>query len=101
MIDFATTTLAIALLIWAWLATATDVASRRVHGLVIGDGGVAGTRIVRARRWLNCRAGLLNHAGLLSGHGLWIDGRSAVHTRGMLFAIDLAFIDSNGQVLDV
>jgi uncharacterized membrane protein (UPF0127 family) len=57
------------------------------------------TRIVRASAWVNGRTGLLNHGGLAAGAGLWLAGCRAIHMRGMLFAIDVVFLDAAGRVL--
>lgn len=38
------------------------------------------------------RTGLLRHAGLAPGEGLWIIPCEAVHTFGMKFAIDVLFL---------
>src|SRR2546425_885707 len=40
------------------------------------------------------RVGLLKHEVLESGQGLWIFPTQAIHTFGMRFPIDVAFLDS-------
>lgn len=43
--------------------------------------------------------GLLGRAGLAVGAGLWIRPCSSIHTVGMRFAIDAAFVDAQSRVL--
>jgi len=38
------------------------------------------------------RTGLLKHAGLAPGEGLWIAPCEAIHTFGMRFPIDVVFL---------
>jgi uncharacterized protein len=45
--------------------------------------------------------GLLNRVALVPGEGLLIPDASSIHTKGMSFPIDVVFLDSTGQVLDV
>lgn len=45
--------------------------------------------------------GLLNRVALVPGEGLLIPDASSIHTKGMSFPIDVLFLDSTGQVLDV
>jgi len=72
------------------------LARLRVNGELARD-----SRIVRASRFATRSVGLLNHAYLLPAHGLWLKSRGAVHTRGMLFPIDLVQLDAAGTVLGV
>ena len=44
------------------------------------------------------RTGLLRHARLESGEGLWIVPSEGVHTFGMKFAIDVLFLDRKRRV---
>jgi len=44
------------------------------------------------------RIGLLKHDRLEAGEGLWIYPTQAIHTFGMRFAIDVAFIDRRMRV---
>jgi uncharacterized protein len=46
------------------------------------------------------RTGLLNHSRLSSGEGMLIPGAAAIHTRGMRFPIDIAFLN-RGVVVGV
>jgi uncharacterized membrane protein (UPF0127 family) len=88
-------------LTFAVLAVRSDGRKKRLNVLTVKGQAVDGSRIVVARSWLNVRAGLLNHAGLAAGTGLWLKGSRAVHTRGMLFPLDLIFLDGGGRVLAV
>src|SRR5688572_3764794 len=47
------------------------------------------------------RTGLLKHASLPAGQGLWIVPCEAIHTFGMKFPIDVAFLSKNRRVLKV
>ena len=44
------------------------------------------------------RTGLLKHARLEAGEGLWIYPTQAIHTFGMKFPIDVVFIDKQMRV---
>jgi len=44
------------------------------------------------------RTGLLKHAGLAPGEGLWIVPCESVHSFGMKFAIDLVYLDRRRRV---
>lgn len=88
-------------LTFAVLAIRSDGGKQRLSVLSVDGKPVDGSRIVQARSWLNVRTGLLNHAGLADGCGLWLKGSRSVHTRGMLFPLDLIFLDGGGRVLAV
>jgi uncharacterized protein len=47
------------------------------------------------------RTGLLGHASLEKGEGLWIAPCEAVHTIGMKFPIDVLFLDRKRKVLKI
>jgi uncharacterized protein len=47
------------------------------------------------------RTGLLKHTSLPVGQGLWIVPCEAVHTFGMNFPIDVAFLSKKREVLKV
>jgi uncharacterized membrane protein (UPF0127 family) len=47
------------------------------------------------------RTGLLKHAGLNPGEGLWITPCEAVHTFGMKFPIDVLFLDKKKRVIKI
>ena len=44
------------------------------------------------------RTGLLRHEPLKPGEGLWIYPTQAIHTFGMRFPIDVAFLDRNLRI---
>lgn len=44
------------------------------------------------------RVGLLKHAALRPGEGLWIYPSQAIHTFGMRFPIDVIFLDRQKRV---
>jgi uncharacterized membrane protein (UPF0127 family) len=52
-----------------------------------------------ARTMLQRMIGLLRHTTLEDGHGLLIVSCNAIHTIGMRFAIDAAFLDREGRVV--
>lgn len=88
-------------LTFAALAIRSDGRAKRLNVLSVSGEAVAGSRVVVAKSWLNIRAGLLNHVGLSEGAGLWLKGSRTVHTRGMLFPLDVIFLDGGGRVLAV
>jgi len=45
--------------------------------------------------------GLLKHAGLAPGEGLWIVPCSAIHSIGMKFPIDVVFLSKDKRVLKI
>jgi uncharacterized membrane protein (UPF0127 family) len=47
------------------------------------------------------RTGLLRHRELAPGEGLWIARCEAVHTFGMKFAIDVAFLSRSKRILKI
>lgn len=47
------------------------------------------------------RTGLLKHAGLARGQGIWIVPCEAVHTFGMKFSIDVLFLNKKRKVLKI
>src|SRR5262245_8278733 len=47
------------------------------------------------------RTGLLKHRVLQPGHGLWIVPCEAIHTFGMNFPIDVAFLSKSRKVLKI
>jgi uncharacterized membrane protein (UPF0127 family) len=63
-------------------------------GVILADNvSVAATHAARA-------VGLLAHASLDAGEGLWIVPSRGVHTLGMRFAIDILALDDRGVVVD-
>lgn len=57
------------------------------------------TSLERAERMIPRMRGLLGRASLAEGQALWITPCASVHTAGMRFAIDVAFLDASGRVL--
>lgn len=47
------------------------------------------------------RTGLLKHTGLAPGEGLWIVPSEGVHTFGMKFTIDVAFLNKKRQIVKI
>jgi uncharacterized membrane protein (UPF0127 family) len=47
------------------------------------------------------RTGLLKHAGLAPGEGLWIVPSEGVHTFGMKFPIDVVFLNRQRKILKI
>ena len=67
----------------------------RTKGVLIADrADIADTSAKR-------RIGLLRHATLQPGEGLWIAPCEAVHTIGMKFPIDVLFLDKKLKVLKI
>jgi len=60
--------------------------------LLLEDAMVADTMFARMK-------GLIGRSGLESGQGMVLKPANSVHTFGMKFAIDVAFIDRRGRVL--
>ena len=58
-------------------------------------------RIVVAKSFIQKRVGLLNHQSLATGEGLMFPRCRRVHTVGMLFSIDIVFINRTGHVIDL
>ncbi|MSV28360.1 MAG: DUF192 domain-containing protein [Bryobacterales bacterium] len=65
------------------------------RGKILGEAiEIAGSSATR-------RTGLLKHSQLKPGEGLWIAPCEAIHTFGMKFAIDVAFLDRKKSVRKV
>ena len=69
--------------------------SNRSKATVVGD------KIVVADTSWSRLIGLLGQTGLAPGEGLWIFPSQGVHTIGMRFAIDVAFLDGRMRVIYV
>ena len=61
-------------------------------------GAVIATSVEVARTSATRRRGLLGREGLPTGSALVITRCNAIHTMGMQFAIDVAFVDADGCV---
>jgi uncharacterized membrane protein (UPF0127 family) len=69
--------------------------SNQTRGHVLADrADIADTSAKR-------RTGLLKHAGLETGEGLWIVPCEGVHTFAMKFAIDVIFLNKKKQVMKI
>lgn len=67
--------------------------TNRTRGRVLADhADIADTSAKR-------RTGLLQHSGLAPGEGLWIVPSEGVHTFGMNFTIDVAFLNKQRIVV--
>jgi uncharacterized protein len=64
----------------------------RTRGTVVGD------RVRTARTFLSRLVGLLGTAAIADGEGLWIVPCRSVHTLGMRYPIDVAFLDARGAL---
>ena len=67
----------------------------RTRGTVVGD------RVRTARTFLSRLVGLLGTAAIADGEGLWIVPCRSVHTLGMRYPIDVAFLDAGGVVVGI
>ena len=67
----------------------------RTRGTVLGD------RVRTAGTLLSRLVGLLGTAAIGEGGGLWIVPCRGVHTLGMRYPIDVAFLDARGVVVGV
>ena len=67
----------------------------RTRGIVLGD------KVRTASTFLSRLAGLLGTAALAEGEGLWIVPCRGVHTLGMRYPIDVAFLDARGVVVGI
>jgi|GEM_PF-319871 len=62
---------------------------------------VLGDKVRTAGTFLSRLVGLLGTAGIEEGGGLWIVPCRSVHTLGMRYPIDVAFVDARGIVVGV
>lgn len=85
----------------AYLCIASDSKRARLTTLAIDGDDARGSRIVIASAWGNRRVGLLNQAMLAPRAGLLLRDCRSVHTRGMLFPIDVVFLDGDDRVLAI
>ncbi len=95
MIEIAATSLLISGLLY--LAIHTDNDQKRLKSLILNGQVLADWRIVEPTSWANRRVGLLNTVTMPEHFGLLI-GTSSIHTKGMLFSIDLIGLDQDGKV---
>ena len=55
--------------------------------------------IIKAHGWWSRLRGLLGRINLPRDQGLWLKPCSSIHTVGMLFVIDVVFLDKNEVIL--
>ena len=67
----------------------------RTREIVLGD------KVRTASTFLSRFVGLLGSAAIADGEGLWIVPCRSVHTLGMRYPIDVAFLDARGIVIGV
>jgi uncharacterized membrane protein (UPF0127 family) len=67
----------------------------RTRGILLGD------KVRTATTFLSRLAGLLGTAAIAEGGGLWIVPCRSVHTLGMRYPIDVAFLDARGVVVGI
>jgi uncharacterized membrane protein (UPF0127 family) len=67
----------------------------RTREIVLGD------KVRTAGTFLSRLAGLLGTAAIGEGEGLWIVPCRSVHTVGMRYPIDVAFLDAGGVVVGI
>lgn len=70
------------------------VRNQSKNTLLADRADIANTSITR-------KVGLLKHARLEKGEGLWITPCEAVHTIGMKFPIDVLFLDKKRRVVKI
>ena len=64
-------------------------------------GTVLGEKVRTAETFLSRLAGLLGTAAIAEGGGLWIVPCRGVHTLGMRYPVDVAFLDARGIVVGI
>ena len=67
----------------------------RTREILLGD------KVRTAQTFLSRLAGLLGTAAIAEGEGLWIVPCRTVHTLGMRYPIDVAFLDARGIVVGI
>ena len=60
-----------------------------------------GNKVRTAQTFLSRLVGLLGTAAIAEGEGLWIVPCRSVHTLGMRYPIDVAFLDATGVVVGI
>ncbi len=62
------------------------------------SGALLGQRIELAEGWWSRAVGLLGRSELLRGHGILLIPCTSIHTVGMRFTVDIAFLDVGCRV---
>lgn len=73
----------------------------RVRVVNTSRGRVLATRVCVADRWWQRLRGLLGTSSLPPGEGMLLHPCPSVHTFGMRYPLDVAFLDRSGTVLAV
>jgi uncharacterized membrane protein (UPF0127 family) len=58
-----------------------------------------GLRVAPADTWLMRLRGALGRIGMKPDDGIWLSPSSGIHTIGMLFSIDLVYLDASNRVI--
>lgn len=72
---------------------------KRVRVVQEGSGVRVGSRVAVADSWWGRFRGLLARPRIASGEGLLLLDCGSVHTVGMAYAVDVAFLDADGRVV--
>lgn len=72
---------------------------RAVRVVNVTRGVVLGTRVRVADRWWQRLRGLHGMERLAEGEGMLLSPCASVHTLGMRFPLDVAFLERSGQVV--
>jgi hypothetical protein len=67
----------------------------RTRGIVLGE------KVRTAQTFLSRLVGLLGTDAIAEGEGLWVAPCRSVHTVGMRYPIDVAFLDARGVVVGI
>lgn len=81
-------------------ARAAPISARFAHTLVVDDREIA-CKVQLALTFAERGRGLIGYPRLLTGQALWIAPCPSIHTVGMQYAIDVAFLDADSRVLRV
>ncbi len=84
-----------------YLLLSADSKPHRLNFLSINQRFLLSTNIIIAKSWTNRRLGLLNHSSFSAGQGLLLLKTRKVHTVGMLFPLDLVFLNVENRVLEI
>jgi len=74
---------------------------QRVRVVNADRASVLGTCIALADRWWSRARGMLGRPPPAAGEGMLIRPCRAVHTLGMRYPLDVAFLDRDGRVVEV
>jgi hypothetical protein len=70
----------------------------RIHN--VRSGAVLGQTVQLADGWWRRAVGLLGQAELPEGSGLLLVPCASIHTLGMRFPVDVAFLDGRGRIVE-